>query len=510
MPAVDGRRCGLGIGVTYSGDLDPFVRENRDLVDFLELEPQTISLADPDGYRVDEPSLERIRSHDLPIVLHSVGCPVGGSIAPDPEQAALVRDLAERLRAPWVSEHLSFNRATHPDGEGTAFAGMMLPPRQTSAGVEAAAASIRAAARGFGRPLAVETGVNYLCPREDELGDGEFVAAVATAAGCGILLDVHNVWTNASNGRQPVQQFLAALPLEKVWELHVAGGTERQGYWLDSHAGPAPEAVTQIARDLIPELVGLQAVTFEILPAWLQRSNAEVITRQLEDLQRSWRERERRTSGSGYSPWARDPRPVEGGEVSPSRADPGSDVQRWERSLVALVTQAPSEEADPFGLAADPGIDLLAGLVKDSRVAMITQNLRLTCRLLLLTRGEPRLRALFDEHCCRWPPQAFAFQEADSFGAFLWSHLEELPYLSEVLAFERAVMATLVDEQPRTVAFEHDPMAVLRALGGGILPEDPPQGTYEVEITGEDPVASASRPIGMTDVATPTSAHMPH
>jgi uncharacterized protein len=53
----------------------------------------------------------------------------------------------------------------------------------------------------LGVPLAVETGVNYLRPRRDELPDGEFMAALAEDADCGILLDLHNVYCNERNGR---------------------------------------------------------------------------------------------------------------------------------------------------------------------------------------------------------------------------------------------------------------------------------------------------------------------
>jgi uncharacterized protein (UPF0276 family) len=65
-------------------------------------------------------------------------------------------------------------------------------------------------------PLAVETGVNYLRPRSDEIPDGEFVRALAETADCGILLDRHHVYCNQMNGRQTVEQFVGQIPLERV------------------------------------------------------------------------------------------------------------------------------------------------------------------------------------------------------------------------------------------------------------------------------------------------------
>jgi uncharacterized protein (UPF0276 family) len=82
-----------------------------------------------------------------------------------------------------------------------------------------------------------ETPVSYLPPAPGEWPDGAFVAAVAEAADCGILLDLHNALRNARNGRQSVPAFCDALSPERVWELHLAGGERESGFHLDAHAG---------------------------------------------------------------------------------------------------------------------------------------------------------------------------------------------------------------------------------------------------------------------------------
>jgi Protein of unknown function (DUF692) len=64
-----------------------------------------------------------------------------------------------------------------------------------------------------------------------------YVAAIAEQADCGILLDLHNIWTNQRNGRQPVTDYIAQLPLDRVWEVHLAGGFETGGFYLDAHVG---------------------------------------------------------------------------------------------------------------------------------------------------------------------------------------------------------------------------------------------------------------------------------
>src|SRR5438105_14159338 len=95
--------------------------------------------------------------------------PSWGTVRPAPAQLALLRKTVERLGAPWASDHLTFNAT--PEFS----TGFFLPPRQTPEGVETVARAIRDLQEGLPVPIAVETGVNYLRPRPDEMPDGAFV-----------------------------------------------------------------------------------------------------------------------------------------------------------------------------------------------------------------------------------------------------------------------------------------------------------------------------------------------
>src|SRR3546814_3270109 len=105
--------------------------------------------------------------------------------------------------------------------------------------------------------------------------DGEFIAEIAERADCGILLDMHNLWCNQLNGRQPVDDVLATLPLERVWEIHLAGGDAVAGYWLDAHSGLVPDPLMELCRTWFPRLPNLKAVIIVNIPDYLESQRSE-------------------------------------------------------------------------------------------------------------------------------------------------------------------------------------------------------------------------------------------
>jgi uncharacterized protein (UPF0276 family) len=275
----------LGVGVVYSSGLEPLLNAGSGLIDVLEIEPQATWIENP-----ARPGVVEVRSDidehlaGLPgrKLVHSIGTPVGGSADTLEIQLPLLQEAVRKLGAPFASEHLAFNIT--PDF----FTGFFLPPRQTASGIEIYKRSIARLRTALGLPLAIETGVNYLKPRSDETPDAEFVAELVESAGCGILLDLHNIYCNQLNGRQSIERFLSQIPLCDVWEIHLAGGFELNGFWLDAHSGAIPEPLFEICRDLVPHLPNLKAIIFEIFPSFLPAFGLGAVQRQLEDIHSLW------------------------------------------------------------------------------------------------------------------------------------------------------------------------------------------------------------------------------
>jgi uncharacterized protein (UPF0276 family) len=464
----------LGVGITFSSAIESILDLHPELIDVVEVEPQTTWLESPSPQgRLSRHDEVASYLRDLPFqkLVHSIGLPVGGTNEHDHEQIGLLRDTIDEFGSPWLSEHLSFNRTA---GFHTGF---FLPPRQTGDGVNVAVDSIRRLRTEVGTPLAFETGVNYLARRADEIDDGAFAAAVAEGADCGILLDLHNLYTNAINGRQPVDEFIAQLPLERVWEVHLAGGFWMDGFWLDAHSGPIPASLFRHAQDIVSRLPRLGAIIFEIYPAFVEATGTDAICRQLELLRELWAVR-----GTAAETPTVGPVVQTAGAATADSATPAS----WESELGSLVIGRPPGDDLGAELSADPGVALVQKLSMEFRASMITGNLRRTIRLLILALGEHVLRMILAEYRNRVTPKPFAATEARAFGAFLQELGVGVPQLAEVLEFELAVLETLVDGETRLVRFGFDPLPMLVALADGKLPDQPGKvGPFEIEITPE-------------------------
>lgn len=467
----------LGIGATYSGAIEPLIERHPELFDVVEIEPQTtwIKTTDPERpLQADHRVLDHLAGLPGRKIIHSVGRPIGGTVAPEAAELDLLKDTIGHLDAPWASDHLSFNQTSE-------FAtGFFLPPRQTPAGVEAAAFAIRRLQAALMVPLAVETGVSYLRPRDDELPDGEFVARVVETADCGLLLDLHNVYCNSVNGRQPLDEFVDQLPLDRVWEIHVAGGFELDGFYLDAHSGAIPEPLHAVVEEIIPHLPNLKAIIFEIFPSFIPVVGLDLVKEQLEWLHAVW---ERRTSAVRVRPKLLTRSEAEKPDIIPPAV--------WERALGRLVVGQGANDQIGLELAQEPGVQVVERLIHEFRASMIVRVLPLTSRFIMLALGPEAFRTILGAYWSSVTPQMYASSEADSFAQYLKRLDLQVPHLASILEFEQAVTATNIDGSPRVVHFNFEPLPLLRAIAEGRLPSESPQaGDFEIELTPDDPESS--------------------
>jgi uncharacterized protein (UPF0276 family) len=211
---VSGTVRGVGLGLRWElfDELDAQGDGARVPVDFFEVSPENFMHR---GGRY--PATFRRVAEQYPIVTHGLTMSLGGH---DPLGDSYLRDIAAFVRevgSPWHSDHLCFGsvsgRSLHE----------LLPVARTRASVGRIADRIRRAQDAVGVPLAIENVSYYWQPGAPEMGEVEFIAAVCDRADCGLMLDVNNAFVNAANFGFDVDAWMAAAPLERVVQIHVAG-----------------------------------------------------------------------------------------------------------------------------------------------------------------------------------------------------------------------------------------------------------------------------------------------
>ncbi|TPQ40521.1 hypothetical protein C2U70_04885 [Bradyrhizobium guangdongense] len=192
--------------------------------------------------------LERLR-RDHPLSLHGVCMSIGGPAPLDRAHLARFRGLVARYQPALVSEHLAWS--THE----TSFFNDLLPLPYTRATLARVCDHIDEVQEAIRRPILLENPSTYVAFRNSTMCETDFIRNVAERTGCGLLLDVNNVFVSAANHGYSALQYLADFPLERVGEIHLAGHTEQgddEGTLLiDSHDGPVADAVWKLFEIVI-------------------------------------------------------------------------------------------------------------------------------------------------------------------------------------------------------------------------------------------------------------------
>lgn len=193
--------------------------------------------------------LERLR-RDHPLSLHGVCMSIGGPAPLDRAHQARFRSLVARYQPALVSEHLAWS--THE----TCFFNDLLPLPYTKATLARVCDHIDEVQEAIRRPILLENPSTYVAFRNSTMCETDFIRTVAERTGCGLLLDVNNVFVSATNHGFSALQYLADFPLARVGEIHLAGHAEQsddegEKLLIDSHDGPVADAVWKLFEIVI-------------------------------------------------------------------------------------------------------------------------------------------------------------------------------------------------------------------------------------------------------------------
>lgn len=192
----------------------------------------------------------RALAERFPISVHGVGLSIGGAGPLDGDHLARLKTLCDWLQPASFSEHLAWS--TH---EG-AFFNDLLPLPYTAATLARVCDHIDQVQAVLGRQMLLENPSTYLAFSETTMGEVDFLAQIAARTGCGLLLDVNNIYVSAINQNTDPAAYLRAFPLHRVGEIHLGGHEADVGDYdapllIDSHSRPVADPVWQLYADAI-------------------------------------------------------------------------------------------------------------------------------------------------------------------------------------------------------------------------------------------------------------------
>ena len=191
--------------------------------------------------------LERMRAH-YPLSLHGVGLGLGSVDALDGVHLDRLERLISRYQPGLVSEHLCWSAA-----EGR-HVNDLLPLPYTDEALAHVCARVERVQEHLRRQILVENVSSYLRFRHSTIPEWEFLAEVIRRTGCGLLLDVNNVYVSAVNHGFDARQYLAAIPAAAVQEIHLAGFETTPGLLIDTHGCAVADAVWTLYRETLARI----------------------------------------------------------------------------------------------------------------------------------------------------------------------------------------------------------------------------------------------------------------
>lgn len=236
-------RVGIGFKPRYFDDLN----NRRHPVGWLEIHAENYMVAGGPKRAM----LEALKE-EYPISCHGVGLSIGSDDPLDTAHVKRLRYLQDWLQPALFSEHLAWS------SHGRNYYNDLLPVPYTQATLGKVVEHMDQLQQSLGRQVLLENPSSYLCYRQSLWHEAEFIAEVIQRCGCGLLLDVNNVFVSANNLQFDTGDYLSRLPLHAVGEIHLAGHaineTDGDRLLIDSHAEPVADAVWTLFSDVLQQV----------------------------------------------------------------------------------------------------------------------------------------------------------------------------------------------------------------------------------------------------------------
>ena len=212
---------------------------------------------------------------------HGIGLSLPSAIPMDMAMVEATAALARQLNFQWYSEHLSMflvSNGSVPNSQ----AGLGLPVSYDDETFEIIRGKLEVLKTFLGCGLLLENGAVFTPVPDTEMSEPEFLNRLYSEAGCGALLDLHNLYVGQRNGVLSPLEYLQQINPESVEEIHLAGGHELAGFYTDSHSGLTPGEVWEWAYHFGPRFRNLRAIVFEFHESYFEKLGLKGIAGELE------------------------------------------------------------------------------------------------------------------------------------------------------------------------------------------------------------------------------------
>jgi hypothetical protein len=179
--------------------------------------------------------LRRVRERH-PVAMHGVSMSLGSADGLRDDYLRRLRSLADMIEPLFVSDHLSWSRFERFNSHD------LLPIPYTQEALSVVSANIQQAQDTLGRTMLIENPSSYVSFPGD-MTEWEFLDAICSRTGCGLLLDVNNIYVSASNHGFDAQAYLSGIPAARVRQIHLAGHSQGRDLLIDTHDKPVPDPV---------------------------------------------------------------------------------------------------------------------------------------------------------------------------------------------------------------------------------------------------------------------------
>ena len=259
----------LGIGLPYIDSL-PARIYRPGLIDFVEVTPETLCRERRSGrlqLLPDKLKAAQDACANLPIVVHGVELSIGSAHGANNTYLQLLDEFQSIWPFSWHSEHLGFHTILGEDAH-TLNVGVPLPMPPTEEAADLVAQRSQVIQHRYGVPFLLENAAYYLTdlPTDPSISDEVgLMNAILDRSPCMHLLDLHNVWCNAINHKHDAFSMIDRMRLDRVGELHIAGGSWDDGFYTDAHNNSVPKQVWTLLDYTLPLTPNAGGVVFEML-----------------------------------------------------------------------------------------------------------------------------------------------------------------------------------------------------------------------------------------------------